>query len=80
MPRFLLMATILMMGRRRAVNRTGVRFRPGHRQAEHQCQHRPQESHRPNYTVFSFQRPRRNSSALATASVEKAMVTAQATP
>ena len=33
-----------------------------------------------NYTVFIFQRPRRNRSALATARVEKAMVTAQATP
>jgi len=33
-----------------------------------------------NYTVFSFQRPLRNKTALATARVEKAIVTAQATP
>ncbi len=51
-----------------------------HCEAEHQRQHDPEESHRRNYTVFSFQRPWRNSTALATASVENAIVTAQATP
>src|SRR6267378_5934708 len=52
----------------------------GHCEAKHQRQHDPEESHRPHYTAFSFQRPCRNRIALATASVENAMVTAQATP
>lgn len=80
MPGLLLVSAVLMMGGSSAVYRTGMGFRTGHRQPEHQRQHHSQESHRPNYTVFSFQRPRRNSTALATASVEKAIVTAQATP
>ena len=56
------------------------RARTGHRQSKRQRQDDPQDSHRVNYTVLSFQRPRRNSTALATATVEKAIVTAQATP
>src|SRR5258705_8969990 len=51
-----------------------------HCEAERQRQHDPEESHRPHYTALSFQRPRRNSTALATARVENAIVTAQATP
>jgi len=73
------MAALMMRGRG-AMDRTGVRFRANHGQAEQQRQDNPQVSHRPNYTALSFQRPRRNSTALATASVENAIVTAQATP
>ncbi len=53
---------------------------PGHRQPKHQRQDNPEGAHRCNYTAFSFHRPRRNSTALATARVENAMVTAHATP
>jgi len=59
---------------------TRLRVRTRHREPERQRQHDPEESHRPNYTAFNFQRPRRNRTALATASVENAIVTAQATP
>ncbi len=76
----LLMTGVLMVPGRGAVDRTGVRFRAGHCETENQRQNHPDESHRSNYTVLSFQRPRRNSTALATASVENAIVTAQATP
>lgn len=80
MPRLLMATAVLMVRGRGAVDRTGVRFRTGHRQSENQRQYDPDVSHRPNYTAFSFQRPRRNSTALATARVENAIVTAQATP
>jgi len=59
---------------------TGLNLRTAHRKPERQREHEPEESHRANYTALSFQRPRRNSTALATASVENAIVTAQATP
>jgi len=78
----LLVAAAVLVVRRRcgAVDRTRVRLRAGHGQPEHQREYDPDVSHRRNYTALSFQRPRRNSTALATASVENAMVTAQATP
>ena len=76
----LLVAAFLMMGWCGAMDRTGVRFGASHREPERQRQHQPQMTHRSHYTAFSFQRPRRNSTALATASVENAIVTAQATP
>ena len=60
-----------------AMDGTGMRLRAGHREAEHEREDHPGESH---HTILSFQRPRRNSTALATASVENAIVTAQATP
>jgi len=68
----LVMATAVMI--------TGLNLGTAHREPERQRQHDPRESHRPNYTAFNFQRPRRNRTALATASVEKAIVTSQATP
>src|SRR5439155_15930615 len=75
-----MVAAVLVVNRRGSVDRTRVRFRAGHRQPKHQRQDNPEGAHRCNYTRFSFQRPCRNSTALATASVENAMVTAQATP
>src|SRR5262245_29077003 len=59
------------------VHGTRVRLRTGHGQAEYQREHHPEESH---HTILLFQRPRRNNTALAMASVENAIVTAQATP
>ena len=75
-----MVAAVLVVNRRGSVNRTRVRFRASHRQPKHQRQDNPEGAHRCNYTAFSFHRPRRNSTALATARVENAMVTAQATP
>src|SRR2546430_17153879 len=63
---------MVMITRRRAL--------PGHCETKRQRQHDPKESHRSNYTALNFQRPRRNNTALATASVENAIVTAHATP
>ncbi len=80
MPRFLMATAVLMVRGRGIVDRTGVRFRTGHGQPENHRQCDPDAAHRPNYTALSFQRPRRNSTALATAKVENAIVTAQATP
>ena len=67
------------------VHRALVRLRSGQSQTEHYREQHARESHGVNIpprhqTVLSFQRPRRNNIALATASVEKAIVTAQATP
>src|SRR2546421_3883193 len=59
---------------------TRRRTLPRHRETKRQRQHDPEESHWSNYTALSFQRPRRNNTALPTASVENAIVTAQATP
>ena len=72
-------AGVLMVSRgvRRAMDGTGVRLRTGHSEAEYQREDHPEDSH---HTILSFQRPRRNSTTLASASVEKAIVTAQATP
>jgi hypothetical protein len=76
---FLMTARVLMMtGRvRRAVDGTGVRLRTSHGEAEYQREDHPEV---PHHTILSFHRPRRNSTALATARVENAIVTAQATP
>jgi len=68
---------ILMMSGGRAVNGAGVHFRPDDGQSEHQREQHPDE---PHHTILSFQRPRRNNTALATAKVENAIATAQATP
>src|SRR4051794_14814563 len=69
---------LMMRGRvRRAMDGAGVRLRTSHGEAEHQREDHPEE---PHHTILSFQRPRRNSTTLANASVEKAIVTAQATP
>lgn len=76
----LLMTTgVLVMRRcvRRTVDGTGVRLRTGHGEAEHQREDHPEE---PHHIILSFQRPRRNSTTLASASVENAIVTAHATP
>lgn len=67
-------------GRVLVVHRTVVRFRSDHRQTEDQHEQDAYKRHGPNYTVFVFQRPRRNSTMLATARVENAIVTAHATP
>jgi hypothetical protein len=53
MPRLLMVARALVMSgdtlaRAGAVNRTGVRLRPCHREAEHQRQDRRNEAHRFN--------------------------------
>ena len=76
---FLMTARVLMVRRcvRRAVDGTGVRLRTGHGEAEYQREDHPEDSH---HIILSFQRPRRNSTTLASASVENAIVTAHATP
>ena len=73
-------SALLVVCGSRAVDRTRVRFGTGDGQPEHQRENDPHRAHRSNYTALSFQRPRRNRIALATANVENAIVTAQATP